>query len=157
LEKGKFSANILHGAARSIRGEIIGVEAHGARPEQGINAIEVASALIDGMKTITVSPTESASIKMTQLEAGGKSTNIIPGNATFSVDVRAQKNKVMDQLLEEFERIIQSVETLYDAKIHREISSGIVAAERNEQAEKIMYDAIVEHVGKDHAIKELIT
>src|SRR5699024_8321357 len=34
LERGTCSASILHGAARLIKGEINGVEAHGARPEQ---------------------------------------------------------------------------------------------------------------------------
>src|SRR5699024_10876959 len=51
LERGTCSASILHGAARLIKGEINGVEAHGARPEQGTNAIEVAAALVTGMKS----------------------------------------------------------------------------------------------------------
>src|SRR5699024_4096538 len=42
LEDGTYSPAIYHGAAKMYAGEIHGVEAHGARPEQGVNAIEVA-------------------------------------------------------------------------------------------------------------------
>src|SRR5699024_4725946 len=149
LERGTCSASILHGAARLIKGEINGVEAHGARPEQGTNAIEVAAALVTGMKSIWISPTESASIKMTQLEAGGKSANIKPGNATFSLDVRAQKNSVMEELLQALERVLKSVEAMYEVKIDIDIQSQIVAAEVDKEAERILYEAIQANVGKE--------
>jgi len=157
LERGTCSASILHGAARLIKGEINGVEAHGARPEQGTNAIEVAAALVTGMKSIWISPTESASIKMTQLEAGGKSANIIPGNATFSLDVRAQKNSVMEELLQSLERVLKSVEAMYEVKIDIDIQSQIVAAEVDKEAERILYEAIQANVGKEHAVQRLVT
>ncbi|MEJ8778475.1 amidohydrolase [Pseudogracilibacillus sp. ICA-222130] len=157
LDRGTCSASILHGAARLIKGEINGVEAHGARPEQGTNAIEVAAALVAGMKSIWISPTESASIKMTQLEAGGKSANIIPGSATFSLDVRAQKNSVMDELLQAFERVLKSVEAMYEVKIDIDIQSNIVAAEVDKEAERIVYEAIQANVGKEHAVQQLVT
>src|SRR5699024_12594484 len=42
LSDGTYAPAIQHGAATMIQGEIQGTEAHGARPEEGINAIEVA-------------------------------------------------------------------------------------------------------------------
>ena len=37
---------------------------------------------------------------MTQFNAGGTSTNIIPGKASFSIDARAQTNEVMQVITE---------------------------------------------------------
>src|SRR5699024_12597596 len=78
----------------------------------GVNAIEVAAALVDGLKRIWISPTESASIKLTKLQAGGESSNIIPGNATFSIDARAQKNETMETLTAAFEKVVRAVSTM---------------------------------------------
>src|SRR5699024_9060917 len=64
IADGKYAAGIQHGAARLLTGEIKGLEAHDARPETGVNAIEVASAIVEGLKRIWLSPTETASIKM---------------------------------------------------------------------------------------------
>lgn len=157
LELGTYAATIEHGAARMVTGEIKGTEAHGARPEQGINAIEVASALVEGMKRIWINPLESASIKMTNLQAGGLSTNIIPGKATFSVDIRAQKNKVMDQLVEQFEKVIKSVRTLYDVDIYYQFDSAIVAAQTDEVAKQCLEDAIKEVAGEEKLVSSLLS
>lgn len=157
LELGTYAATIEHGAARLVTGEIKGREAHGARPEQGINAIEVASALVEGMKRIWINPLESASIKMTNLQAGGLSTNIIPGKATFSVDIRAQKNKVMDQLVEQFEKVIKSVRTLYDVDIYYQFDSAIVAAQTDEVAKQCLEDAIKEVAGEEKLVSSLLS
>lgn len=157
LADGTYAPAIRHGAAKMISGNIKGVEAHGARPEEGINAIEVAAAIVDGLKRIWIEPAASGSIKMTKLEAGGKSTNIIPGSATFSIDVRAQKNQTMEQLTEGFNRVIESVQTMYQATIDYEINTHIVAAEVDETAKTIMNQAIIETVGQEACAPEIVT
>lgn len=152
-----YAPAIHHGAAKMFSGNIQGIEAHGARPEEGINAIEVGAAIVDGMKRIWIEPAASASIKMTKLQAGGKSANIIPGNATFSVDVRAQHNKTMEQLTDGFERVIASVQTLYNVTVDYEVNTHIVASEVDEAAKAIMNQAIVDTVGKDSCVPEIVT
>lgn len=157
LELGTYAATIEHGAGRMVTGEIIGTDAHGARPEQGTNAIEVASAIVEGMKRIWISPMDSASIKMTNLQAGGMSTNIIPGTATFSIDIRAQKNEVMKQLLKQFEKVIDSVRTLYDVDISYQFDTEIVAAQVDKEAKACLEAAIKEVVGEDKLVASLVT
>lgn len=157
LEEGTFSPALHHGAAKLITGEIVGVEAHGSRPEQGVNAIEVASAIVEGMKRIWISPTESASIKMTKLEAGGSATNIIPANAKFSIDARAQKNDTMDVLTEGFEQVIQAVRIMYDAEINYQVEAHVAAAEVDDSARDIMKQAIIDVVGDKRCAEEVIT
>lgn len=157
LEEGTYTPALHHGAAKLFTGEISGVEAHGARPEQGINAIEVAAAIIDGLKRIWISPTESASIKMTRLHAGGESTNIIPASAGFSIDVRAQSNETMATLTASLERVIQSVSTLFDVKINYREDAHIAAAQVDDAAKEIMKQAIINVVGEEKCAEEVVT
>lgn len=157
LPEGTHSPALHHGAARMIRGKITGIEAHGARPEEGINAIEVATALVDAIKRIWIQPGRSGSVKMTSLHAGGTSANIIPGTATFSLDCRAQQNETMDKLMDGLERAIQSVETQYGATITTEASAAIVAAHVNPEAADILRSAIQKVVGEDRCADEIVT
>ncbi|RUL50475.1 M20 peptidase aminoacylase family protein [Lysinibacillus antri] len=157
LPDGAHSPALYHGAAKLYTGTITGVDAHGARPEQGINAIEVAAALVDALKRIWISPTESGSIKMTQLQAGGTSTNIIPGSATFSIDTRAQTNATMDALTLGFERAVEAVSTLYGATITANVDVHIVAAQVDDDAKAIMKQAIIETIGEEHCAADVIT
>ncbi|WP_442870369.1 amidohydrolase [Aneurinibacillus sp. Ricciae_BoGa-3] len=99
LAGGFASPAILHGAAQLIRGEIRGTSAHAARPHLGINAIDVGGALIQELSKIHTDPLVPSSIKMTRFVAGEKSENIIPDYAEFTLDVRAQTNEIMNQLL----------------------------------------------------------
>ncbi len=157
LRDGTFAPALHHGAAKLFTGEIKGLEAHGARPEQGKNAIEIASAIIEGIKRIWISPTESASIKMTKLHAGGSSTNIIPGNATFSIDARAQSNDTMEVLTEGLEKVIAAVSTMYDATIMYKADAHIAAARVDNTAKEILQEAIMDVAGEENCAPEVIT
>lgn len=156
LNDDTYAPAIYHGAAQHYTGKIIGTAAHGARPEEGVNAIEVAAALVDGLKRIWISPTESASIKLTQLQAGGKSSNIIPGKATFSIDARAQSNETMKRLTVGFEKVIKALSTMYDVRIDYEKES-IVAAQVDRKAQQIMEQAIIDVVGQEKRAAAIIT
>jgi amidohydrolase len=147
---GKAAPAIIHGAGMFITGRIIGDDHHGGRPNMGTNAIEVASALVEHLKGIYLDPMTPYSVKMTKLLAGGDNGNIIPGSAEFGLDLRAQSNKVMDQLVEKVEKIIQSISDLYDAKIDYRKGANLVAAEVNEEAQAIMSNSIIEVLGKEN-------
>lgn len=157
LPEGKHAPAIYHGAAKSFIGEIQGDDAHAARPELGNNAIEIASAIIAGMQRIWMEPDKSASIKMTQLQAGGKSTNIIPGSATFSIDARAEDNETMEKLTVDFYQVMDAVRTLYGVDIVCEEETHVVAATVNKQAEAFMREAIIAVVGEEHCAAAIHT
>lgn len=157
LADGHHAPALYHGAAKLITGTITGIEAHGARPEQGINVIEVAAALVDALKRIWISPTESASIKMTQIQAGGTSTNIIPGTATFSIDARAQTNETMNKLTIDFDNAVAAVGLLFGATIKTTVSAHIAAAQVDKDAEEIMRQAIINTVGAANCAPAVVT
>ncbi|PID00942.1 M20 peptidase aminoacylase family protein [Sporosarcina sp. P29] len=157
MADGCSAASLRHGAAKMISGTIKGTEAHGARPHQGKNAIEVGASLVGGLQSIHCNPMVSHSAKMTMFQAGGESANIIPGNAKFSLDLRAQENKVMDELYEKVERVIQAIEKQYDVEINYEVMAEMVAAEVNTEAEDLLYQAIAKVVGEEKTTRTVVT
>lgn len=149
LANGYYAPAIQHGAARFIEGEIIGVDAHGARPHLTANAIEVGTEFFQHVNHIHLNPMVPYSAKMTKFHAGSKNTNIIPGKASFSLDVRAQTNEVMEALTEKIYRIGDMLATYHHVSIDLKIQSEIAAAVLNEEAMAYMEKAIVKVAGKD--------
>src|SRR5690625_5899021 len=78
----------------------------GTRQNEGINTIEVGSTIIQQLQQIHTLPYIPASVKMTNFHAGTDNLNVIPGEATFGLDLRAQDNDVMDEMKEEVFHII---------------------------------------------------
>lgn len=157
LRNGYASPAILHGAGKIISGKIIGVEAHGARPHLGINAIEVGAHLTQAIKGMYLDPAQSYSAKLTKFQAGGTSGNIIPGTAEFSIDLRAHSNMLMTKLMEKLEHIIHSVAALYNCEINYAIETEIAAAEVHPDAVDIMRGAILDTVGEIYQVPPIVT
>ncbi|MED1472220.1 M20 peptidase aminoacylase family protein [Bacillus salipaludis] len=157
LTMGTASPGIIHGAAETVSAKIIGFDAHGARPDLGVNAIEVVSAIVEQLKGIRLNPFVSFSVKMTQVSAGGDNTNVIPGSAQFHLDLRAQKNETMDMLVQKVDHILQQVASLFEVKIEFEHKEKVYAAVVNPKAQKIMAKAIAEVIGAENVMPAVIT
>ena len=154
---GYASPAIMHGAAKMIKGTIVGTDAHGARPHLGQNAIEVMALLVQAIHSIHVDPMVPHSAKMTMFQAGGESANIIPGSAVFSLDLRAQTNVVMDKLMNLVDKAISSVAELSDVIIKYEVMAEIAAAQVDDTAVEMMAQAIRETVGEQFLVPPIVT
>jgi len=150
MAHGTAGPAIYNGAAQFLAGEITGVSAHGARPHLGINAIEVAGAIISGIGQVHMNPMVPATAKMTMLQAGGESYNIIPDKARFAIDLRAQTNQAMDELETRIRQVIDGVAMSFQAQIEVQRGSRMVAAEVHDQAKKWMELAIVDVLGEEN-------
>ncbi|WP_100010201.1 M20 peptidase aminoacylase family protein [Lentibacillus sediminis] len=148
---------IVHGATKMYQGEIKGDDAHGARPHLNHNAIEVGAEIVNLLNKIHLDPRVPHSVKMTKFHAGGKSSNIIPGNASFSLDLRAQQNDVMEELERKVNGIFAAVRDLYDIDIKISNVDGIAAAKTNEEAISIMRTSITETLGEEGLDRPLVT
>ena len=157
LEDGTFSPALHHGASMMIAAEIYGVEAHAARPHLGKNAIEIGSSLVEALKSIHIDTMIPYSVKVTKFHAGGESGNIIPGKAFINLDVRAQTNDGMEELVKDIRRIVDAVCILYDAKIVLKVLMDIAAAQVNEEAKDILEHAIIQSVGHENVSPPLFT
>ncbi|MCG7344293.1 amidohydrolase [Sporosarcina sp. ACRSL] len=154
---GKISPAIHHGAAIFLEGKVKGIDAHGARPQQGKNALDPIFAIAQFLKTIHFSPYEAYSAKLTKVQAGGDSLNIIPGNAVFAIDVRAQSNAVLNELQGRIDGGIHSIAQLYGVDIELNWSDYTPAAEVSEEAASIAKDAIIEAAGEGAFAPAIIT
>lgn len=154
---GKVTPAIHHGAAVFLEGKITGVDAHGARPHQGKNALDPLFAIAQFVKTIHFSPYEAYSAKLTKVQAGGDNVNIIPGSATFAIDTRAQSNNVLNELMERITAGIESIAAMYDVEIALDWTDYTPAAEVSEEAATIAEQAILETVGAEGFAPAVIT
>jgi amidohydrolase len=157
LRHGQFSPAIRHGASWSVEGVITGEDAHGARPHLNANAIQIGSEFFQHLNNIYLDPMIPHSVKMTSFHAGGDSTNIIPGNATFSLDMRTQTNEAMNELMGKVERIAKMLSDYHEVEIDLSIRSSVAAAVINMEASKIMEEAIIDTVGIKHLVPMITT
>jgi amidohydrolase len=157
LQNHEASAAIYHGAAKFILGEIIGEDAHGARPHLGNNAIEIGAAFIQQMNNIHLDPMVPYTVKMTKFHAGSDSGNVIPGKASFSLDLRSQTNKVMNELTAKVDSIAEYLSKLHGVTITLETKANVAAAEVSEEAKRYMQNAIKDVLGVNQLKKPVIT
>lgn len=157
LPFGKVTPSIHHGAGVFCEGKIEGGDAHGARPHQGKNAIDVLVAIHQFIKSIYESPFEPYSVKLTNMHAGGESLNIIPGTASFAIDVRAQSNEVLTRLQEKVSAGLTNIGTLFDVELSCKWSDYTPAAEVSKDAASLADAAIREVVGQEHTAPPVIT
>jgi amidohydrolase len=157
LPMGRVSASIHHGAAIFLEGKVLGEDAHGARPHQGKNALDVIVGLHQFVKSIYLSPFEAYSAKLTKVIAGGESLNIIPGSAEFAIDVRAQKNEVLEKLKDQIDHGINRLKDLYGVDIEWKWSDFTPGAEVSADAEAIAEEAIRNIAGSEAFAPPVIT
>ena len=157
LPFGKVSPAIHHGAAIFLEGKIKGIDAHGARPHQGKNAIDVMMSIHQSLKNLYFSPFESYSAKLTKIQAGGENANIIPGNAAFSIDVRAAKNPILFQLKDQIEKDLVALQKLFDIEIEWEWYDLTPGAEVSKEAAAIAREGIIAVLGENQLAEEVIT
>ncbi|MBP1970777.1 amidohydrolase [Virgibacillus natechei] len=156
-EMGHATPVIVHGATRMYSGVIRGEDAHGARPHLNHNAIEIGAQIVNMLKQIHIDPLVPHSAKMTAFQAGGESTNIIPGNASFSLDIRAQTNEEMERLDTKVNNIMDALKDLYDVDIAINLIGEIAAAKLNDDAIDMVRGAIVDTLGEEGLDEPLIT
>ncbi|SHK93844.1 M20 peptidase aminoacylase family protein [Desulforamulus aeronauticus] len=157
LAGGLAAPAIQNGAACILQGEIRGRSAHGARPQLGINVIEVAAQLVQMLQGLHWNPLQPASIKMTRLWAGNASANIIPDRADFSLDVRAQTNQQMQELKVKINHLAVSLATAYGATITLQPGADTPAAEISDAAQEILAQAIRDTLGEKGLAPPVLT
>lgn len=157
LPLGAAAPAINHGASHHILGKIIGEDAHGARPHLGTSAIETGMMLNQLLSQIKLSPMNPHSVKLTRFEAGGENLNIIPGNAIFGIDARAQSNEDLNHLKVEIQRSIQALEEWYGITIEQEHQPDTTASIISKEAANHMETAIIDTLGRKGLHKTVVT
>lgn len=110
IEAGKFAlrAGNMASLADSWRITVRGRQAHGSQPENSLDPIVAASAMVMRLQTIVsreLAPMTPAVVTVGTFHAGLKE-NIIPESAEFSINVRTPDEQVRTQVLNSIRRIV---------------------------------------------------
>ncbi|MNI43220.1 putative hydrolase YxeP [compost metagenome] len=146
---GAASSAIYHGAAATLLGKVKGRQSHAARPNEGINVIDSLAAIVQATNAVQSDPTVPSSCKVTRMSVANTSSNIIPDAGEFTIDVRAQTNDVMDDLLGKLKQAVTMAGAANCAEVELELGMRTVAAVPNGMMEAIVGGAIEEILGED--------
>ena len=146
-ELGEACAALHHGAHCVIKATIRGISSHGARPHLGVNAIDAAVSIINGLNTIHIDTIVPHSAKPTRLIAG-TAHNIIPAEAKLVLDLRAQTNETISMLKDKVQKVIEKGAALAGAQVVTDIISEAPAACYNEETVLKVNKAIEMILGK---------
>ncbi len=156
-KKDQATPALYHGSSGSIEATIEGVAAHGGRPHLGVNAIDAAAAVVNAVNAIHMNPVVPYSIKVTKLLAGGAAKNLIPDRAEMMMDIRAQENGLMQELLKKAEAAIGNAAASVGAKAVTRFKVGAPAAEYTEAMVELAREAILAVLGKTGLLPPVIT
>lgn len=152
---GNASPAVWHSATKLMTLKIYGNSAHGARPHLGINVVDVAHSVVGAINSIRVNPSVPHSVKVTNLTIGGNTYNLIPDEGFMALDIRCERNDVMDEMIEKIKKVLQGVTEAYGARYEITYLEGVPAAEYDQEMIAVADEAIKEVLGEDGSIGEL--
>lgn len=152
---GQATPALSHGASGFITATVKGLNAHGARPHQGINVIDAAVAVVNAINAIHLNPSVPFSVKTTKLVAGGSASNIIPDKAEMAFDLRAQTNEAMTELIEKTKNAIINGAKTVGADVEVEHKGGVPGAAHDQGVIDRTREAIIKVLGQ--AMDPIIT
>ncbi len=157
LPFGKATTSIRHGASGRMTARFKGRQAHGARPHQGINAVEAASLAILAVSGIKLDPHIPHSAKATMIRGGGTALNVIPDSAEVVFDLRAQTNTLMEELKARVAGAASAAASIQGAQVETTWKAGGHAAEDHPEVIKLAEEAIREVLGPEGVSGPLAT
>lgn len=145
----------LMSASDRISIEIIGKGGHGAMPHQAIDAVVVASQVVNCLQTIvsrTVDPLDAAVVTIGSLQAGRR-YNVIAETAHLEGTVRTQNEAIRKVLPERITTLVQSVATGMGARVEVNYELGYSTLYNNPQAIDILRKASISVLGDDSIVE----
>lgn len=122
--------------------ELFGKSAHGARPDLGINSIEILYELVDSIRPYVESYCNDellgdSTVSINKIK-GGEKTNIIADYCKAEIDIRTNPDVTNDQVVEYLDKQINRLEHKYPGlKIRRNITADRPALEMDKDHEYV--------------------
>ncbi|MCL2601742.1 MAG: amidohydrolase [Treponema sp.] len=148
LPLGLVTPAILHGASAIMEMSITGKNAHGARPHQGVNAVEAGVGIIQAVQALHFNPSVPHSAKVTKFHSGTNPFNVIPSSVSLVFDLRAQTNEVMAQLKDRITNVACAVGQAYGAQVTTKLHGAVPAATKCQELIDIAAEAIKDALGE---------
>lgn len=149
---GEAVAGIAHSAGYFVDIVIKGKTAHGSRPFMGVNAIEIASAIIQAANGIRENINFTFSIKPTCIQTAGGAKNSIPDTCRFCFDLRGETNEIADSMIKKLQNICNHTAEMYGGAIESFTYGGVPAAVLDPKLTRLCDQAISRVLGKSLGI-----
>ena len=146
----------LNAASDTFSITIGGKAAHGAYPEQGVDAIVVAAQVILGIQTLvsrSISPLDQAVITVGKIN-GGKKDNIICDEVTLTGGMRTTDEKTRKLLKEKLEALVLGICCASGATGQIYFEPGYKALINNNEVVKILREVAVDVLGREMVIEK---
>ncbi len=146
----------LNAASDTFSITIGGKSAHGAYPEQGVDAIVIAAQVILGIQTLvsrSISPLDQAVITVGKIN-GGQKDNIICDEVTLTGGMRTTDELTRALLKEKLTCLVTSICGAFGATGQVHFEEGYKALINDNEVVKILREVTVEALGRDHVIEK---
>ena len=131
--------------------QVEGVSCHGAHPENGVDAIVVASNIVTALQSIisrNLSPTNSGIITIGTFHAGTKD-NIVAGTVDITGTLRALDMDTMETLKTRVKTTAENIAAAYGAQAHVTLLDNFPPLVNDDELFSVMEGLIKEHIGAD--------
>jgi amidohydrolase len=131
---------------------VTGKGAHGARPEEGIDATLVACQIAVALQSIVsrnISAWDNAVLSVTRVQAG-EAYNVIPESAMLGGTVRAMRQETLAQVEAAMRRIVSSVAAGFSATASLDFRLIFAPLINHDDHTRVLAETAVELVGEAH-------
>ena len=142
-------------AADSFSIAVKGKSAHGARPQEGLDAIVIAAEIVTALQTVVsraTDPTDPAVLTVGTI-AGGSRRNIIADRVTLEGTIRTLSETNRKKVPQLVESIVKNITEIYGAGYEYEYKPGNPAVFNNPELTSAMTPTLVRLLGKDKVVE----
>lgn len=146
-----FAPGILMANSDSFRIVVKGKSSHGARPQEGIDAIFLASQIVVTLQSAisrAIDPMDPAVLTIGKIE-GGKRTNIIAEQTTLEGTIRTLSDINRKKILRLLEDIVKGITQSFGGSYTLTFTERIPAVDNHPELAKILLPSIISLLGKE--------
>jgi len=133
---------------------IKGRSAHGARPQEGVDAVVIAAEVVTAFQTVisrSLDPMDPAVLTVGKVE-GGARWNIIPEKVTLEGTVRCLSDANRKKIPALMEALVKNITEAYGGSYVLDYRPLVPAVQNNPDLGRMMLPTLVKALGKDHVL-----
>jgi len=150
-----FSPGNITASSDSFQIAVKGRGAHGARPQEGVDAIVIAAEVIQALQTVVsraVDPTDPAVVTIGTIQGGSRS-NIIAEKVTLEGTVRTLSDPNRKKIPPLMESIVKGICEMHGAAYEFDYKPGYPSVYNNPELATTMTPTLVQLLGKDKVVE----
>lgn len=155
IPDGTVCAAVRHTSSTFCYVNLKGLTAHGSRPHLGHSVVEAAALATNAINSIWVNPNKAWSCKVTSIDCLSPAPNIIADKGRLILDIRAQDNETMKELLDKMKKAVEGACAAVSVECEITFPSGVnPAAVYDEQLVDEVRETIKEVLGEEKLAKD---